>query len=107
MAQRIITTPDPDTTQRVQLGELVYVMRIMWSQRAGCWHFDLADSDGNPILYGIRMVTMFPLLYRFRYLGTLPPGDLWFIDLREEGAKPTLEDMGERFRLYYAEDGEL
>jgi hypothetical protein len=107
MAQRIITTPDPDTTQRVELGGLVYTLRIVWSQRGSCWHLELADSEGTPILYGVRMITLWPLLYRYRYLGTLPPGDLWFLDLREEAAKPTLEDMGDRFRLYYVPDGEF
>jgi hypothetical protein len=103
----ITTTPEPDTTQRVPLGELSYSLHIYWSQRCEAWHLDLADSVGAPMLLGVRMVTMFPLLYRYKYLVGMPPGDLVFLDLREEGARPTLEDMGDRFRLYYVTDGEL
>jgi len=106
-SQRIVTTPEPDTTQRVPLGDLVYSLRIVWSQRCSCWHLDLADSEGNPLVFGIRLVTLFPLLYRWQYIAGMPPGELWFLDLRDEGAKPTLEDMGDRFRLYYVTDGEF
>ena len=104
-AIRIVTTPYPDTTQRVELDGLVYTLRLLWSERGQCWHFDMSDADGVRIVSGIRMVTGFPLLYRFRYLGTLPPGELYFFDLQSMGAQPTLEDMGGRFRLYYVDAG--
>jgi hypothetical protein len=101
---RIVTTPHPDTTQRVELDGLVYTMRLLWSERGECWHLDLSDADGARIVSGIRMVTGFPLLYRFRHLG-VPPGELYFFDLQDAGGQPTLEDMGERFRLYYVDAG--
>lgn len=103
-AVRIVTTPYPDTTQRVELDSVVYTLRLRWSERGECWHFDLSDADGDPILSGIRMVTGFPLLYRFRYLA-VPPGEFWFLDLRGLGGAPTLEDMGDRFRFYYVDTG--
>lgn len=104
-AARIITTPYPDTTQRVQLGTSVYGLRIRWSQRGECWHLDLSDSAGNELLRGLRMVTLWPLLYRFQYNPAVPVGELFFIDVRGEEARPTLEGMGDRFRLYYLDDG--
>lgn len=97
---RIVTTPEPDTTQRVQLDGSVYALRLVWSQRGTCWHMDIGDADGDAIITGIRMVTLMPLLYRFRYLA-VPPGEFWFLDTKAEGAAPTLEQMGDRFRLYY------
>jgi hypothetical protein len=103
-AVRIITTPYPDTTQRVALDSVVYTLRFLWSQRGECWHFNMSDSDGDPILSGIRMVTGFPLLYRFHHL-PVPPGELFFFDLRGHGELPTLEEMGDRYRLYYVDRG--
>lgn len=99
---RITTTPYPDTTQRVELDGVVYTLRLRWSERGECWHFDLSDADGDAILSGVRLVTGFPLLYRFRYLG-VPPGELFFFDLRGLGGQPTLEEMGDRYRLYYVD----
>src|SRR5262245_55138749 len=103
-AVRIVTTPYPDTTQRVELDGVLYTLRFMWSGRGSCWHVNLADADGVAIVNGIRLVTSFPLLYRFRYLA-VPPGELYFFDLRDMAGKPTLEEMGERYRLYYVDAG--
>ena len=100
---RIVTTPDPDSTQRVQLGDSTYSLRIVWSQRGECWHMHIADSVGTPVLNGLRMVTLYPLLARYHYL-PLPPGELWFLDTKDEAGKPTLEAMGDRYRLYYVTD---
>lgn len=105
-AVRILTTPDPDTTQRVQLGARTYVMRIRWSQRGECWHMDLQDANATDLLRGLRMVTLYPLFFRFRYNAAVPPGDMWFLDTRDGQAKPTLEGMGDRFRLYYLDNGQ-
>lgn len=103
-AVRIVTTPYPATTQRVALDGVVYTLRIYWSQRCSCWHMDMSDVDGVPILSGLRLVTGWPLLYRYRHLA-VPPGEVYFLDLRDESGLPTLEDMGARYRLYYVDAG--
>jgi hypothetical protein len=101
-AIRIVTTPYPNTTQRVELDAVVYTLRLLWSQRGQGWHLDMSDADGAPILRGVRLVTCFPLLYRFHHLA-VPPGELYFFDLRDLGGEPTLEEMGDRYRLYYVD----
>lgn len=101
---RIVTTPYPNTTQRVELDGVVYTLRLLWSERGKAWHLDIADAEVVPILSGLRLVTSFPLLYRFRHL-PLPPGELYFFDLKDQGGTPTLEEMGERYRLYYVDEG--
>lgn len=103
-AVRIVTTPYPDTTQRVPLDGIVYTLRLYWSQRCSSWHMDMSDVDGLPIVSGVRLVTAFPLLYRFRYL-PVPPGEMYFLDLRDQAGEPTLEDMGVLYRLYYVDPG--
>lgn len=103
---RVTTTAYPDTTQRVELDGAVYSMRLRWTERAGAWHMDLADSDGLAIVQGIRLVTLHPLLRRYRHLA-VPPGELILIDAKDQGGKPTLEEMGERYRLYYVTAAEL
>lgn len=102
---RIPTTPTVDSSLRVQLDSTSYGMRIVWSQRGECFHLHIADSVGNPLISGLRMVTLYPLLYRFHYIAGLPVGDLWFIDSRDAEGKPTLAEMGDRYRLYYLTDG--
>lgn len=102
---RIPTTPNVDTSMRVQLDSTSYGMRIVWSQRGECFHLHMSDSVGNPIISGLRMVTLYPLLYRFHYLPALPAGELWFIDTRDAQGQPTLAEMGDRYRLYYVTNG--
>jgi hypothetical protein len=101
---RIVTTPDVDSTQRVQLSGSSYSLRIVWSQRGRCFRMSVSDSAGVPLVLGVRMVTLYPLLDRYHYDKRLPPGDIWFLDMRDQGAKPTLAEMGDRFRLYYVTD---
>lgn len=97
----ITTTPDVDTTQRVQLSGSSYTLRIVWSQRGNVFHMHMADTDGNALVNGIRLVTLWPILHRYHYMPAMPPGELWFLDLRNQKAHATLADMGSRFRLYY------
>jgi hypothetical protein len=103
-AVRIITTPYPDQTQRVELDGVLYTFRFLWNARGQAWHFNLGDGDGAAILNGVRMVTSFPLLYRYHYLA-VPPGELYLFDLRDMHGVPTLEEMGERYRFYYVDAG--
>jgi hypothetical protein len=103
---RIPTTPDVDSTLRVQLDSTSYSLRIVWSQRGECFHLHIADSTGVQLLSGLRMVTLYPLLYRYHYMPSLPIGELYFIDTADTQAKPTLAGMGDRFRLYYVTDGQ-
>lgn len=104
-AFRINTPPYPHTKQRVQLDGVTYGMRLLWSQRGTCWHIDLSDAEGNAILSGLRLVVQFPLLSKYRYLTALPPGELYMFDLRDQHGRPTLEEMGSRYRLYYVDAG--
>jgi len=101
---RITTTPDVDTTQRVQLSGSSYSLRIVWSQRGACFRMSVSDTAGVPLIVGVRMITLYPLLERYHYNTKLPPGDLWFLDLRDLSGKPTLAEMGDRYRLYYVTD---
>lgn len=103
-AVRIVTQPYPDSTQRVELSGTVYTLRIYWSERATCWHLDMSDADGERILMGLRLVTGFPLLYRYRHLA-VPPGELFLLDQRDVAGLPTLDGMGDRYRLYYVDAG--
>lgn len=102
----ITTSPYPDTTQDVELDGVVYNLRIRWSQRAECWHMDIRDAEGDAILLGVKMVTLYPLLKNYRHLG-VPAGEFFFVDNKDESARPTLEGMGDRFKLLYVDTGGL
>lgn len=103
MAIRLINTlPYPDTSQDVDLEGVVYNLRFRWAERTEEWHLDLRDAEGDPILLGIKLVTLYPLLRNYRHL-VVPPGELFFVDNKDESARPTLDGMGERFKLIYIE----
>ncbi len=107
MTVRIATSAHPNTTERVELGGVVYTLRLLWSERAACWHLTLGDADGVPIVSGMRVTAGYPLLARYRHLTTIPPGELALIGTRGQDGEPTLDEMGSRYRLYYFAPGEL
>lgn len=103
---RVPLSSHANTTQRIELGGVVYALRVRWSERGSCWHLDLADADGAAIVTGMRLTEGFPLLARYRHL-SVPAGELVLVDTRDRDGEPTLQDLGERYRLYYFAPGEL
>lgn len=101
---QINTSPYPDTTQDVELDGVVYNLRIRWSERGEAWHVDIRDTEGDAILMGLKLVTLYPLLKNYRHLA-VPPGELMFVDSKDLSGRPTLEEMGDRYKLLYIDTG--
>jgi len=68
-----------------------------------CWHMDLLTEGGDPIRYGIKLVTDYPLLRHVSHVDR-PPGELILIDMQGD-AEPEFEGFGSRWLLMYAETG--
>lgn len=57
-----IDVPDMnDSMSRVVLNNTAYQIRFTWNDSGGYWKFSLYDSQGKPIVLGIKIVPRFPL----------------------------------------------
>lgn len=70
-----IKLPDlNDFVVSVTLDGTLYKLHFSWSDRVG-WSMGIKDGNDRAVLYGIRCVPNYPLLFRYRR-PTLPPGEL-------------------------------
>jgi len=96
-------------TQTTPLGGADYQLTFRWSQRAGRWAVDLADSAGAPIVQGRTLAPLLRLLRGIRD-PRRPPGDLVLVDqqaAREGLADPSFTSLGERHVLVYLDGDDL
>ena len=93
---------EPHFRQRTSLDGSEYAFTFRWNGREGRWYFSIADANGDDVLVGLKLVANFPLLYRFRGVNGVPPGELTLVDARSISLEPTLDDLGD-FALTYEE----
>src|SRR4051812_14418071 len=86
---------------QVRLEGVIYDFTLRWNTRDDHWYADVADTDGNAIASGIKVVADWPLLKGLAQ-GTRPPGDVVALDSSGLG-DPGLQDLGERVLLLYKE----
>lgn len=97
----------PRSRQRVTLDGREYVLALRWSQREERWYMDLLDGDDVLLVGSVKLVVGFPLLYRFRAIAGLPPGDLIVVDGRADAVDPGLADLGDVAQLIYMDAAEI
>lgn len=92
-------------TERVILDGTRYTLGINWNAREQAWYVDLADSAGNPICMGVKVVSGLPLWNQYKGIGGFPPGDLYLSDNlgNPQTAVCGYADLGQRFTLVYIE----
>ncbi len=95
------TTTESAFNFQVQLEGVVYDFTFHWNTRDAHWYVDIADAEGNAIASGFKVVADWPLLKGIAQ-GARPPGEVVAFDSTGEG-DPTLEELGERVLLLYAE----
>lgn len=96
----------PHFTQQVILDGETFTLRCHYNEREDSWYLDLLDVEQNPIVCGRKLVADWPLLHRSRH-ESLPPGQLYMVDVSEVGEDPSLDDIGSRVILIYADEEEL
>ena len=101
--KRIQTFDAPFYTQRVPLDGTQYQLSFAWNHRLGTWSLDLDDTTGNVIVHGVRIMVGVPLLTRYHYLESCPPGEIVCVSNTQNDSPPGLEDLikGGRCSLFY------
>lgn len=102
----IPTSPGvPYFKQKTRLDGRDYLLYFAYNERAERYSLSIHDESDEPLLEGLWLVALWPLLRHYRSDPRLPPGELWVSDLTGDGAPPTLDELGEgkRCELNYFE----
>lgn len=83
----------------VSLGGTTYTMRLKWNAANQSWVMDLMDSQQNPILSGVPVVTGADLLAQFKYLGIA--GAVVAQSDYDADEVPNYASLGSTGHLYY------
>jgi len=89
-------------TFSIQLGGVTYQMTFLYrndTSGLGGWTVDITDSNGNPILQGIPLVTGADLLAQYKHLGFT--GALVCQTTSNPDAVPTFANLGDDGQLYW------
>lgn len=91
----------PGTAQKfsVQLSGVGYNFHLYWNDPAQNWVLDISDVDGNPIAFGIALVTGSNLLEQYNYLGFV--GALIVQSDNDYDLVPNFTSLGDTGHLYY------
>lgn len=85
-------TPDPQRFT-VTLSGVDYRLTVQYRNAGGAgWVLDIADTNGQPLVSGIPLVTGVNLLAQYRYLGF--GGGIWVQGAEDPDDVPTFEDLG-------------
>lgn len=105
---RIETTPgESDQRQRVTLDGVVFGLRLRWNARAAAWVLEVYDAAGDALALGVTVRVGHPLLTPRGNRPGLPAGDIMAVDTTGAYRDPTLDDLGTRVELQYADASEL
>lgn len=96
----------PHYTQQVELDGSTFGLELQWNFREEAWYLSLADSEGQVIVAGVKLVVGFPLMTRSKD-ARMPRGLFQAQDTTGGSADPGFADLGARVQLYYFAAGEL
>jgi len=94
-------------SQRTPLDGVDYQLDFAWNTTAGAWYLSLSDTQGNPIVSGLKLVSNRPLLSRFHFIAGTPPGELSAVDLSGTISYAGLTDLGGAVQLAYFDAAEM
>ena len=97
-----LTSSDSNYEQIVTLDGVDYTLRFLWNTRSGYWFLTIRNGDGDDLVTGRKVVADTPFANHDTAAG-MPPGQLWFVDLTQQGLPPGLRDLGSRVVLLYVD----
>lgn len=83
----------------VTISDIPLTLRVVWNERFGYWSLSVAYRDGEDILKNIKMVNNTGLTSRFKRVPL--KGDFYFIHKSGKTYRPTYDDVGGEYGLYY------
>lgn len=92
----------PDQTLDIELDNVPYTLRVLYNERFGYFSLTISEKDGDMLLSNIKMVNNYPLVKRYQRLNM--KGDLYFIHKGGKTTRPTLDEIGIEYGLYYYDD---
>lgn len=97
------TSDQPFYTQKTALDGVNFTLSFAYNQREDRWYLSIADDEETPIVSGIKILANFPLLFRFKFLPAMPPGEMVALDTTKDGSPPGAGELGsgKRVRLVY------
>ncbi len=108
MAQSFVPTSDtPFYSQRTTLEGREFLLQFIYNQRENVYYLTIRQTDNTVIKAGIKVVTNWPLLRRYKYDARLPPGELYAFSFHDD-APAGFGEIGEtkRVRLTYFDSEE-
>lgn len=96
----IPTSPDtPFYTQSTPLSGTTYVFDFSYNQRENCWYFSIADSGGDVLAAGIKVVCGRPLIGQIANRFLPPGGEIFASSVTNDDSPPGLGELGEGRRV--------
>lgn len=83
----------------ISLGTNTYQLVVKWNDQSQTWVIDINDTDGNPVLTGLSMVTGADLLEQYSYMNF--GGQLIAQSDTDLSLPPTFDNLGTIGHLYF------
>lgn len=84
---------------RVVLNAVTYQLRIVWNDINQSWVMDVLDTNGNPLVQGVPLITGSDLMGPFQYLNF---GGMFIVQTdNDTRAVPTFTNLGQTGHLYF------
>ncbi|OAJ35360.1 phage baseplate plug family protein [Piscirickettsia salmonis] len=93
-------------TETVSLEGTAYIFTMRWNTRDETWRISIADTDGNAILSGLKLLPYSPLVQRYK-LTNFITGELIGINTANQYEPPTRNNLGTDFKLFYLTQDEI
>ena len=86
----------------ITIENKLYNFKFSYNKRSSRWMYSIFDSNKNPILQNIVMLTNVDITHQFRHLD-IPKGVFMVIDSLNEESNPTEFDWEQRNFFLYSE----
>lgn len=105
---QIIPFKEPAAWQaQITLTSVIFVLYFRWNAMNRFWVMNIFDSNDQPILLGVKVVTNFDLTSQFSAITGMPLGDILCQNIIQDWNTIERFDMGQTNELIYYEPGEL
>lgn len=92
--------------QQITLGDRSFFLEFTWNALNEFWTMDIYDIEKDPIIYGIKLVSNYPLLSP--YITTRKPkGEIICQNIVEGESIIKRFDMSQKFELIYYTEQEI